>query len=165
MLSTPSTLSLSVLSPSVFPTSSLPMAWGNSWLSESSSPFVSTHWLALLSPKSRAAWGAGSQLSAGAAQKKSEGKNKGRKSSRGFTTTCLGMSLLFLSASPAVMRINGVYHSSLMSFCQMECNSCLLYLQNPFLLLPLPLLIALLIPSIRLHCFVCSAVTRSHTIP
>ncbi len=80
MLSTPSPLSLSALSPSVSPTSSLPMAWGNSWLSECSSPFVSTHWLALRSPKSRAAWGAGSQLSAGAAQKKSEGKkNEGLK--------------------------------------------------------------------------------------
>lgn len=59
--------------------------------------------------------------------KKSEGKNKGRKSSEGFTTTCLGMSVLFLSASPAVMRINGGYRISLMSFCQMECNGCLLF--------------------------------------
>lgn len=47
MLSTP----LPALSASVYPSSSLPMAWGNSWLSECSSPFVSTHWLALRSPK------------------------------------------------------------------------------------------------------------------
>ncbi len=171
MLSTPSPLSLSALSPSVSPTSSLPMASGNSWLSECSSPFVSTHWLALRSPKSRAAWGAGSQLSAGAAQKKSEEKNKGRKSPGGFTTTCLDMSPLFLSASPAVMRINGVYHISLMSFCQMECSSGLLCLPSPPPPPPPsycpadslhPLRSYLLT---RLHCSVCSAVTWSHTVP
>lgn len=43
-------------------------------------------------------------------------KNEGRKSSGGSSTTCLGMSLLFLCASPVVMRINGVYNISLMSF-------------------------------------------------
>lgn len=131
---------------------------------------------------SRAAWGAGSQLSAGAAQKKkSEGgkeKNKEKKrgagkSSGGFSATCRGMSVLPLSASPAVMRINGVYHISLMSFSQVESNSCLPCLQSPVLLL----LLLLIAPADSLHPFAIVFVDRTpllslqhwhrvtHTIP
>lgn len=92
-------LSLSALSP----TSLLPMAWGNSWLSECSSPLCEHTLIGSLLPQKQSSMGCRLQLSAGAAQKKkkSEGKEKRRgvANHQEFTTTCRGMSVLSVCLS------------------------------------------------------------------
>lgn len=109
-LSTPSSVSLSA--PSPLPYCSWPR--GTVGFLNALSPFVSTHWLALCSSKSGAAWGAGSSSSCSSSSfywcyppplslqkmwKKNRLKRKNRK------RQCN------LSASAAVMRINRVYRS------------------------------------------------------
>ena len=101
-------------------------------------------------------------------KKKSEGGKKKKrgagKSSGGFSITCWGISVLPLPASPAVMRINGVYHISLMCFCQVESNSRLLCLQSPVLLLLLLLFLLFILfiaPAGSLHPFAVVFVDRT----
>lgn len=106
-LSTPSPVSLPALSP--LPYCSWPR--GTVGFLNALSPFVSTHWLALCSSKSRAAWGASRSSSSSSSSfywcypplqkmwKKNKLKRKNRK------RQCN------LSASAAVMRINRVYRS------------------------------------------------------
>lgn len=174
MLSTrsPLSLSLSALSPSVSPTSSLPMAWGNSWLSECSSPLCEHTLIGSPLPPKAKQHGVPAASFLLVLLKKSEGRRKNKKRGVGnhqeASPQPVKVCLFSLSASPAIMRINGVYHISLMSFCQMERNSCLHCLQSPRLPPPphcppdslQPLQSYLLT---RLHCSVCSAVTGSNT--
>lgn len=115
MLSTPlASVSLSALSP--LPYCSWPR--GTVAFLNALSPFVSTHWLALCSSKSRAAWGASRSSTSSSSSSTSRSccccpppqkrgkKNRLKRKTGSFSATCQGM-----SASAAVMRINWVYRS------------------------------------------------------
>lgn len=107
----------------------------------------------------RTAWGVSSQLSAGAATKKEKEKVWGKILTRGkeivrcFTAACLSISPLFLSAFPAVMRINGIQHISLMSLSDLFAEPCPLPHNCP----------AVSLHPLFFHRDDCSTVTQSST--
>lgn len=99
MLSTPSPLSLCLR---CLPLPYCPWPEGTVGFLNALPPFVSTHWLALCSPKSRAAWGAGCSFLLVLLQKKNlkeKKKRRGVANHQEFTTTCRGMSVLSVCLS------------------------------------------------------------------